>query len=72
MFIILDYIVTKFIDNQNYEDLLKIEPCLLPNFSEENFPFILYAGHECASIVNIKDGFHQPLINQEILGTTGI
>ena len=43
----------------------------MPNFDEESFPFILLSGANCASIVNVKDGFHQPLINQGTLGEIG-
>ena len=42
----------------------------MPNFDEESFPFILLAGARCASIVNVKTGFHQPIINQSTMGDT--
>ena len=71
MFIIHDFCVAKFIDGRHYDDLTKLEPRLIPNFDEVKFPFILLIGHKCASIVNVRDGFHQPIIEQFIVSTNG-
>ena len=72
LFIIVDFSVAKFIDGKNYEDIWKINPHPLPNFDEEQFPFILLSGAHCASIVNVRDGFHQPLINQSVMNDTNL
>ena len=44
MFILHDFSVIKFIDDQNYDNIEKNQPKLIPNFDEERFPFILLAG----------------------------
>ena len=71
MFIIHDFNVNKFIDDHNYDSIFKTQPSLLPNFDEERFPFILLAGYDCISIVNVKNGFHQPLVNQNAMDAIG-
>ena len=44
MFILHDFNVIKFIDDQNYDSIFKSQPSLMPNFDEERFPFILLTG----------------------------
>ena len=52
------------IDDQSYSDSWKCQPVPLPDFDEEDYPFILLSGAECLSIINVKEGVHRPLINQ--------
>ena len=64
MFIILDFSVVKFLDGKHYDDILKIRIQPFPSFDEDTFPFLLVLGCKSLSIVNVRDGFHQPLIDQ--------
>ena len=43
----------------------------MPNFDEERFPFILFDGTDSMSIVNVKEGFIQPLIKQATITSVG-
>ena len=64
LFIIVDFIVVKFIDgNHLINDKYKFHPTPLAKFDEEYFPFILLTGKNCVSIVNVRDGILQPLID---------
>ena len=67
-----DFCLVKLINDQSYIDSVKFAPQPLPDFDEDNFPFLLFGGAHTLAIMNVKTGEHKPLMMTRSVAVCGM
>ena len=73
MYVVLNWETVKFIAEPNAANIKKTYAFPVPEFNEENNPFIVVLGSASLNILNVKTLQYKPLINQAmIVGHAGL
>ena len=72
LFLVQDFCLVKLINDESYNEICRGDFTPLPNYDEENFPFILIGGCFFTCIMNVKTGEHKPLLNSRTIAVNGM